>query len=238
MIQIQLFEHKIAFEKASLRVINDSIKSSKQATFLMGLSGGSTPFPIYKALSEAAEIDFSSLIFAITDERFVPEDHPDSNLRAIREALLEPLERRTGIAPRVISFNTNLDRITAAQEYEKDLTTAIQEREYTFDLLILGIGPDGHIASLFPHSPALKERAKLTAISEAPPAFVVRERLTITLPEIEKSKEILVLLSGETKRSIVEKLQEAPDMDIDTFPAIILKKHPRVSVHFLAENQK
>ena len=116
----------------------------------IALSGGSTPGPIYRELSRYQGIDWSRLNIFFTDERMVSHDDPDSNYHLARETLLDrvpipeeqihpmPVEARDGIAP--------------ARAYANILPTSI-------DILVLGIGKDGHTASLFPHSPALNSEA-------------------------------------------------------------------------------
>lgn len=159
--------------------------------FRIGLSGGRTPRRLYQLLATRLEADRVELLFA--DERAVPPDSEDSNYRLVQETLLAALPVP---AERVHRMRGELaDLEVAAREYEPLL-------EPPLDLLVLGIGEDGHVASLFPGSPLIEERSRRVAAvldSPKPPA----RRLTITPRVIVEAGTVMVLAIGAAKAGAV-----------------------------------
>jgi 6-phosphogluconolactonase len=168
------------------RVLIQAVSERGSAT--LALAGGTTPRAAYQELAKISGITWPALSVYFGDERAVSPDHPDSNYRMAREALLEHVP----VSPeRVHRMRAELpDREGAAREYEALLPAAL-------DLLVLGIGEDGHTASLFPGSPALAERTRLVlpVIGPKPPP----ERLTITPPVILGARACIVLAGGAGK---------------------------------------
>lgn len=235
MIHLEQFSSHDLFIATSLEKIANAFRQREQDDFLVGLSGGSTPFPVYEALAKRTDIDFSKVIFALTDERYVPATHPDSNQGSIRKALLETIERSCGISARTIFFDTEKEIEDSVRAYEKQMEDRLKDRDYSFDLLILGIGPDGHIASLFPGSTAIFEKKQRAVTTKAPREFAIEQRLSITLPVILQSKKILVLLSGAKKKPIIEQLFSTTEkLSPATWPAAALLSHPDLTVFYEA----
>lgn len=183
------------------------------------LSGGTTPRTLYELLADAREpfrerIAWDEIHFFFSDERHVPPDHPDSNYRMVNEAMLS----------RVPVPAENVHRIPgersvaaeAAKEYETTLRAFFRDRIPSFDLALLGLGDDGHTASLFPHSPALKETKRLVAAPwvEKLNAY----RITLTLPVLNNGKSVVFLVTGASKAEILrEVIKTKPNPDL--FPA-------------------
>lgn len=178
----------------------------------LNLSGGSTPKQVYQLLGAEpyrSRIDWRKVALFWGDERFVPFDHEDSNFRMTSEALL----RHVPLAP------DQLHRIPvdagspqeAAALYEASLqdfygATTLNPARALFDVTLLGLGADGHTASLFPGTPALEERrAWATAVIGAKP----EPRITLTYPAIESSGDILFIVSGAAKREILARVLAA-----------------------------
>jgi 6-phosphogluconolactonase len=165
----------------------------------VGLAGGRTPEPVYRELALAAGIDWSRVSVFFGDERAVPPDHAASNYRMVRAALLS----RVGIpAARVHRMEAERpDRDAAARDYERLLPSEL-------DLLVLGVGPDGHTASLFPGSAALDERRRLVlpVVGPKPPA----DRMTLTPPAIEAARRVAVIATGADKAAVVARALEGP----------------------------
>jgi 6-phosphogluconolactonase len=173
--------------------INQSVDARGNCS--IGLVGGSTPRPVYWALAQAPfrdTIRWERVWAYFGDERAVPPDHPDSNYGSAREALLRHVPIPEGQVFRMPAERA--DREVAAAAYSRLLPEKL-------DILILGVGTDGHTASLFPGSPALDEpgRRVVAVIGPKPPAA----RLTITPPVIAAAREVLVLVRGEEKASVV-----------------------------------
>ena len=173
----------------------------------VALAGGSTPRAIYPLLRG---LPWPSLDFYFGDERAVPTDDPESNYRMAKETLFgaHPESR----VHRMEAERPDLDR--AAEEYSQLLPDAL-------DVLLLGMGPDGHTASLFPGSPALDERARkvVAVVGPKPPP----RRLTITPPVIEAARTIFVLVRGADKAEAVKRAREGPWNPKDT-PAQLARR--------------
>jgi 6-phosphogluconolactonase len=165
----------------------------------LGLAGGRTPEPVYRELAQAADIDWSRVSVFFGDERAVPPDHAESNYGMVRAALLSRVPVPAASVHRMEAERA--DRDLAAREYERLLPAAL-------DILVLGVGPDGHTASLFPGSAALDERRRLVmpVVGSKPPA----DRLTITPPVIEATHRVAVLATGADKAAVVARALEGP----------------------------
>lgn len=167
----------------------------------IAVSGGSTPRPAYERLA-AMELDWSSSTLWFSDERCVLPDDPRSNFRLVREALLDRM--RAG-APEVRRIRGEQGPHPAAAEYEYELREAFGDRPPALDLVLLGLGPDGHFASLFPGQPALEERERLVVGVERPGHPPLVARVTLTLPAINAAREVVFLVTGEDKAEAVER---------------------------------
>jgi 6-phosphogluconolactonase len=165
----------------------------------LALAGGRTPEPAYRELVSASSIDWKRVEIFFSDERAVAPDHPDSNYRMVHLALLSRVAIPADQVHRMEAERA--DRDAAAREYERLLPRAL-------DIILLGIGPDGHTASLFPGSAALDERQRLVlpVLGAKPPA----ERMTITPPVIEAARKVAVLAAGGDKAAMVARALEGP----------------------------
>ena len=163
------------------------------------LAGGRTPEPIYRELAAASTIDWSRVEVFFGDERAVPPDHPDSNYLMVHRVLLSRVPIPAGRVHRMEAERS--DREAAAREYERSLPSQL-------DILVLGMGPDGHTASLFPGSAALDEHQRLVVpvIGARPPP----QRLTITPLVIEAARRVAVIATGGDKAAMVARAIEGP----------------------------
>jgi 6-phosphogluconolactonase len=155
----------------------------------IAVSGGSTPRPAYEAAARL-QPDWSRAEIWWADERCVPPDDERSNYRLVRESLLDRLDRGAAIEHRV---RGELSRAAAADAYENEL------RGVVFDLVLLGIGPDGHTASLFPNDPALDELRRRALAVPRPDV----DRVTLTIPPLTAAETVLFLVVGEEKAPAV-----------------------------------
>ncbi len=167
----------------------------------VALAGGSTPRPVYRTLAtqHAHDVPWAAVEVFFGDERCVPPDHPESNFAMAEAALLRHAPIPRSQVHRLEGEHPSPE--AAAQAYEAILPAQL-------DLLLLGMGPDGHTASLFPHAPALDEvrRRVVPAESPVPP----RCRLTITPPVIREARQIAVLVTGAAKAPAVQRALEGP----------------------------
>jgi len=193
--------------------------NARRGRFAVALSGGSTPTALYALLVSAEyrnRLDWSRVHLFWGDERCVPPDHPESNFRMVQESLLSKVE-----IPRenIHRMAGEKDPQAAAADYENELRRFFsppQDGVPRFDLIYLGLGEDGHTASLFPGTAALSENQNWVTI-----AYVGRlqaHRLTLTLPVINAAAQITFLVSGKSKRAIVKQLLGA-DVDSSILPA-------------------
>ena len=195
------------------RVVADLLIDVACAGGHVALAGGSTPRRAYQLAAEADE-DLSAATLWLGDERVVPRDDDRANARMVREALTEriPEERR----PRLMEVQTDLGPDAAAADYETRLREELGNHP-RLDLVLLGLGPDSHTASLFPGKPALGETHRLvTAVPEAGMEPQV-PRVTMTDPLINPAREVVFLVSGADKAEALRRaFGDPPD---DSSPA-------------------
>lgn len=165
------------------------------------LTGGATARVAYERLA-AMEVDWSGCTLWFGDERCVPADDPRSNFGLARTALLD---RLPGTAPDVRRIAGELGPSAGADDYERELRTAFGDGLPRFDLVLLGLGPDAHCASLFPSQPSLDERERLAVGVARPGLAPWVSRVTLTLPAINAAREIVFLATGAEKAAAVER---------------------------------
>jgi 6-phosphogluconolactonase len=178
-----------------------------RGSFTVALSGGRTPVSLHKALADESGLPWDRTHIFIVDERFVPFDHEDSNYSMIDSALLKHVEiPRENIHPVITE---GISPGTSAERYEKDIISFFKTSNTEvpqFDLILLGLGVDGHTASLFPDTPALKEKGHLTAVT--PSGGSRKERITLTFPIINNADNIIFMITGEDKADVAREVIE------------------------------
>jgi 6-phosphogluconolactonase len=201
----------------------------------VALSGGSTPKALYEQLVQAsrqAKIPWDKVRFYFGDERCVPPGHPDSNFGLADAALFRPLRID---APRVARMKGEAEDVErAAQDYEFLLLGefGIQPPAFPrFDLLLLGLGDDAHVASLFPHTPALDERRRLVVPNRSPRG--IARRLTLTVPVLNQARIVLFLVTGGGKAPAVRTILDDPTADPRRYPARLVQPDSGRVVWFL-----
>lgn len=213
---VQILPDDAAIAHAAAELILDACLGAIHARGVahLALAGGATPRPAYELLSQPEYADliaWSRVQVYWSDERLVPPDHPDSNYRLAAETLIS----RVPLPPQnVHRMRGELAPAAAAQAYEDELRSSLPAGEDgfpCFDLMMVGMGDDGHIASLFPGSPALREQQRWVVAAEhnQPPPPVV-SRLTLTLPVINAAAKVLVIVTGEKKAERVRQALEEP----------------------------
>lgn len=173
--------------------------------FRIALSGGNTPRPVYTEFARiACDIRWDRVHFTFGDERCVPPDAPQSNFRMARESLFVP-----GAVPdkSVARMRGEIDPQIAAQEYQDGLDLLATQRGeliYRHDLILLGVGDDGHTASLFPETAALEEKAR-TVVANYVPKFETW-RITFTYPLINQARHICFLANANKNPALLEEI--------------------------------
>lgn len=235
---------------AELRILEDGEELAREAadfvvwageqalsgagTFRLALAGGSTPKALYALLAGSAlarKLDWRRVSVFFGDERCVPPDHPDSNFRMANEMLIAPLDLPR---ERVFRMRGEDEPERAARDYEdclrKEFGTAPPAWP-RFDLILLGLGEDGHTASLFPGTPALGERQRLVVPNRAPKG--VAQRLTFTAPLINHAQTVVFLVSGANKAPAVKTVLEERAADGTRFPAKLIQPEQGRLIWFL-----
>lgn len=186
---------------------------SQTGRFTLALSGGSTPRRLYARLASPpfrSRIDWARLDVFWGDERCVPPDHPDSNYRLADESLLSKVPIPPEQIYRMRGEDSDPER--AALDYSQELMRvfSLKPGEHPrLDLVLLGLGADGHTASLFPGSPALNENRRLAVATYAEP--IKAYRLTLTLPVLNAAAQVIFLVSGVEKAEVLRAvLQDRP----------------------------
>jgi 6-phosphogluconolactonase len=174
-------------EKELAAVVAERLARAAREGGSVVLTGGKTPEQAYKQAAER-EPDWSKVDLWWGDERCVPPDDDKSNFGAAKRTLLDRIEQ----APRSVHrIKGEVGKDAAAADYERELD------DTHLDLLLLGVGPDGHVASLFPNAPTLRQRKKVLPAEAGLEPFV--DRVTLSLPVLRSADEILFLLAGEAK---------------------------------------
>jgi 6-phosphogluconolactonase len=198
------------FQAAAEEVIRSATDAvAKRGRFTIALSGGSTPRNLYTliAANASATLPWDKMFFFWGDERHVPPDSPDSNYRMAKESLLS----KVPIPPANI-FPVpaeNPDAAQVAEVYEQTLRRffAVAPGEFPrFDLILLGMGPDGHTASLFPETAALQEKSRLVVANWV--EKLGGSRITFTLPLLNSARCVAFLVSGTDKAAALHEVLE------------------------------
>jgi 6-phosphogluconolactonase len=195
--------------------------------FTIALAGGNTPRRAYEILAEryADRVPWNGVEVFFGDERFVPLEHPQSNFAMAWRALLA----RVGIPETQIHAIRSLGEPPelVAESYDGLLHERFGATGTTFDLVLLGVGDDGHTASLFPGDEALDERVRWVRAVHAPPGIEPPQRITLTYPAINKARQALVLCSGAAKRGVVAHLL-AGGAEALRYPAALVSPRERL----------
>lgn len=203
-------------EEAATRIVAAAARSEKAGDlFSLFLSGGSTPKALYQLLSSETwktRIDWRNVELYFGDERCVPPDSADSNWRMANESLISKVPIP---ASQVFRMKGEIDPETAAKEYGRILKEHFESEGA--DVMLLGMGGDGHTASLFPGTTALNETDHRVVANRIPDDYRLIKvppgtnwRITCTFPFINRSKEILILCGGADKAARVKEVLEGP----------------------------
>ncbi len=219
--EIKVFpDHESMSIAVAEEIINTATSTIEaKGFFSLALSGGDTPRRLYDILSsEGKGINWAKVHFLWGDERYVPWTSPESNYRMAFENLFSKIEiPESNINP--IPTNSK-DPVADAKTYEQRLSELLNGAGF-MDLVLLGVGRDGHTASLFPGSPVLREK-KLVAAVTAPKGYKIRERITLTPTAINKAQKVFFLVSGVGKKEIMRTVLKGEE-DGGKFPAKMIR---------------
>jgi 6-phosphogluconolactonase len=210
--QIEIYPDKTALvsRAASLVIQQFQAAIAQRNTCSIVLAGGSTPKPLYETLANA-ELPSDKLQIFWGDERYVPVDHADSNAGMAKAAWLD---RASIPSDHVHIVPTHLENPAAtAHAYEQTIQDVLGEQPQ-FDIVLLGMGDDGHTASLFPHTEALGVRDRLVTVGKKSG----EPRITLTASAINNSRCVIFLVSGSSKQTALSQVF-SPDAEDDAFPS-------------------
>jgi 6-phosphogluconolactonase len=212
------------FELAAEEVIkaaNEAI--AERSRFTIALSGGSTPKSLYNLLATNArsQLNWERMFFFWGDERHVGPDDPESNYKMANEAMLAKIPVAASNVFRIPSENP--DAAVAASEYEETLKKFFgpQPGDFPhFDLILLGLGPDGHCASLFPETQALQEKSRWVVANWV--EKFKTHRITLTLPVLNAARRVTFLVSGTDKAAALHSVLDT-DAPGEQFPSKLVR---------------
>jgi len=209
MIRIEPDPEALALTAAGLVAQAARAAAAERGRFTLAVAGGDTPRPAYRCLADpalAAGVPWPDVHVFWGDERCVRPDDPSSNERAVREALLD----RVPVEPHhVHPIRCGGDPERAAESYEALLRATFTDRAGpTFDLVLLGLGENGHTASLFPDDPALDETTRWVVPVRVPGQPFAR--VTLTAGVLNRSRSVVFLVSGAAKAAVLQRVLEGP----------------------------
>ncbi len=196
---------------------------AERGRFSLALSGGKTPELLYRIMADecADRMEWKSVHLFWGDERYVPQDHPDNNFRMAHQAWISKVQIPPQNVYRMHTEEKNPEK--AAESYEKILVDFFRDSDEksgaTFDVTLLGLGVDGHTASLFPGSPVLIEKYRWVVAVDAPSSVFPKKRITLTLPLINSSRDVIFLALGEEKKSAIHTILNEPERAKKIYPA-------------------
>lgn len=229
---VEVLPDQTALISLSLNITLSKIQTAieERGYGTIALSGGSTPKPLYEAIAQQ-NLPWDKIHVFWGDERYVPPDHPDSNQLMARRAWLDQVDIP---AQNIHAIPTDqADPADAARKYEAHLQEFFHTQKGEFpalDLNLLGMGDDGHTASLFPHTPALQVRERLITVGSKDG----QPRITFTVPMINHSRCVMFVVAGANKRPALAQVF-APVADDFTYPARLVQ--PEGELWWLLDQQ-
>lgn len=219
---IEVLPDSSALIGRSLELVLEKLHQAiaERDTATIALSGGSTPKPLYEALAQQ-NLPWEKLQIFWGDERYVPHDHPDSNARMARQAWLDKVPiPATNIHPMPTDA---ADPAEAAARYDRELRQFFQlapdqiDQFPQIDVMLLGMGDDGHTASLFPRTNALQVCDRLVTVGNKDG----QPRITLTVPVINEARTIIFVVAGENKQAALAQIF-APEPDTEAYPSSLI----------------
>jgi 6-phosphogluconolactonase len=213
---IRRFVDRNALCHGAARLVVEHIVEAlaKRGQCRLALAGGSTPRPVYERLAGPlrGEVDWAAMHLFWGDERCVPPEHPDSNYRMVQEVLLRHVAVPGGQVHRI---NGELEPSQAARHYAKILG------DEPLDLVLLGMGGDGHVASLFPDTPDLRETLARVVATKSPIPPV--DRVSLSLRTLNEARVVLFLVGGASKAERLAEVLQTSGSSAASLPAAMVR---------------
>lgn len=204
-----------------VRGANDAVK--QRGRFTIALAGGSTPKSLYNLLATNARtaLPWDRMFFFFGDERHVPPTDPESNYRMADESMLSKIPVAAANVFRIPAENPDAEAVAEAYEVTLKKIFSLQPGQFPqFDLILLGMGPDGHTASLFPGTAALQEKKRLVVANWV--EKLKTHRLTLTLPVLNAARCVAFLVSGTDKANVLRTVLEE-DAPAEQYPSKMVR---------------
>jgi 6-phosphogluconolactonase len=228
-MNIYRFTDELEFLKAGLafveNVMDGAMKQHEIA--LLALSGGKTPIQLYEEMGKSLRLNWGNIKTFLTDERMVPWESAQSNYKMVKNTLYA--DKNHANLGNFYDFPTNFDKDIAVFHYHNELAKISSNG--IFDLIILGVGKDGHFGSIFPGYVSRLEDA-WGGVTETE-QFEIRQRLTMGPETIKKASKIMIWLSGPDKSGVVEELENG-SKTAEEFPVKYLVDHPNLEIFYCA----
>ena len=230
---LQTFDNLVALSTAAaaevVRIARDSMNA--RGRFTLALAGGNTPRPAYELLATRHhdEVDWQRTVIVFGDERFVPVDDPRSNYRMASDTLLSRVPVPDTSVHAVQTDAPSVD--AAAGLYDATLRQVLDDDgaadHATVDLALLGVGPDGHTASLFPGALQVREQTRWALAVDAPTAVQPAvPRVTVTLPFLNAARVVIFLVAGNDKRPVMREILDGAE-SAHRYPAALVAPRGR-----------
>jgi 6-phosphogluconolactonase len=234
MSKLLKFTHSEDFTTEIAYLIQEKILDvyDKNGLVRLALSGGNTPLPIYEKLAQSQVIPWDRVEIYQVDERYADSTNPDSNQGSISK-IFGPV---CSFFKEFVTWNTSITIQESSKQYNQYLESVAEEDDFLFDLVILGMGNDGHTASLFPKDPALDNTQDwsiftLNTDSKTP------QRLSLTYKSLLNTDDIFLLLTGEEKLKTLDKVL-GENIDFHNFPIRkIIDEHQNTTIFILIDEQ-
>lgn len=213
MRKVKIFEDELKLAEAAAIYIVDAAGKSIATTgrFAIALSGGKTPATLYHLLSQqpyVSNIDWKKVFVFWSDERCVPADHPDNNSLLARKQLLEHINIP---AENIFTVQVQMEPHKGALQYEQMIKAFFKDEKPVFNLILLGLGDDGHTASLFPGTEALWKETDQLIITVPKDNS---NRISMTPAIINIAENILLIISGENKAEVLKEILEEKNKEL------------------------
>lgn len=227
--------HEQESAQAAAPALADAVASALNHTLnqkgcaVLAVSGGRSPIAFFQALSQK-DLDWQNIAVTLVDERIVPTGHADSNTGLVREYLLQNRAAAASWIPMIEDGKTET-------ELQNDAALAYALKHYKQpDVLVLGMGGDGHTASLFPQAPQLQtaiDESADTALAHTTPVTAPHERISMTLGAIADTPHVFLAIQGAEKKAVFDQAAEQTDL---RYPISLILNHQGVNCHVFYAN--
>lgn len=232
---IKIYQNPEEVAEKLAKLFKKKVNRSTADIFTVALAGGNTPKMFYKTLAQpdySDHIDWNKVHFFWGDERCVPPDHEDSNYGMVKEVLFDKIDIPDQNIHRIKGELAPQEEV---QNYAQEIGKYVEQQNNlpAFNIMLLGVGTDGHTASLFPNSMNLKENKLYCSVAMHPETE--QKRITMNLKVIRNSRQTIFIVTGERKANIINKLLSDDVID-EKYPASLVNENNNNVIWFLDQD--